>query len=300
MIKITQLTKNYNNHIAVDNVSFQLSKGQTLVLLGTSGSGKTTTLKMINKLILPSSGSIEINGENINNFQVELLRRKIGYVIQGVGLFPHYTIGENIAVVPKLLKFKPSAIKSRIEELLVKLHLEPSQFIHKYPHQLSGGQQQRVGLARALAANPPIILMDEPFAALDPITKQSIHHEFKHLEELHSKTTILVSHDIEEAFELADVIGLMHQGKLQQIGCAKDLLFAPANDFVAQFFATNRFVLEMKAITIKDIQSLLAKEILVDLAIKNNSIKIFDILQKNQYVTEIIQAVEKFKQEIIS
>ncbi len=253
MIEVQQLTKTYQQTVAVSDVSFTVNEGETLVLLGTSGSGKTTTLRMINRLIEPSSGKIIINGKNILSQPPEILRRNIGYVLQGYGLFPHYTVAENIAIVPKLLKWNEEKINNRIDELLHKLQLPPEQYRNVYPLQLSGGQMQRVGLARALAANPPILLMDEPFGALDPLTRIAVRKEFKALDEIKKKTIILVTHDVQEAFELGNVIGLMDKGKMQQLATPSRLLFKPANDFVQQFFDHERLQLEFQSSNLKAI-----------------------------------------------
>jgi osmoprotectant transport system ATP-binding protein len=253
MIEVQHLSKTYNSTTAVSDVSFIVQKGQTLVLLGTSGSGKTTTLRMINRLVEPTSGSVIVDGKNILYQPPEILRRGIGYVLQGYGLFPHYTVAENIAVVPKLLGWPAEKIKKRVAELLQKLHLPPQQYLHVYPAQLSGGQMQRVGLARALAADPPILLMDEPFGALDPLTRKDIRKEFRELDELKRKTIILVTHDVQEAFELGDLIGLMDKGKLLQIAPPTQLLFHPSSAFVTEFFTHHRLQLEWQAISLIDI-----------------------------------------------
>lgn len=259
MIEVKNLTKKYGDSKAVDDLSFCVESGQTLALIGTSGSGKTTTLKMINRLIEPSAGEIWVNGEAVSQLPVEQMRRRMGFVIQEAGLFPHYTVAENIGVVPKLLEWQPDRIKNRVEELMQKLGLLPGRFADKMPHQLSGGQQQRVGIARALAADPPIILMDEPFGALDPITRQKIRKEFMELEELASKTTILVTHDVEEAFEMADVVCLLHTGKMQQIGSPTDLLFDPANEFVSQFLEGQQLHLELGTVSLEQLGPFLPK-----------------------------------------
>lgn len=257
MIDVQHLTKQYQHTIAVDDVSFRIEEGQTLVLLGTSGSGKTTTLRMLNRLVEPTSGAISIAGENILSQAPEVLRRRMGYVLQGYGLFPHYTVAENIAIVPKLLAWPADKIKQRVDSLLHKLHLPPEEYRDIYPVNLSGGQMQRVGLARALAANPPILLMDEPFGALDPLTRMAVRNEFKDLDELKQKTIVMVTHDVQEAFVLADIIGLMDKGRLQQIGTPAALLFHPVNTFVRNFFQHQRLQLEWQAITLQDIWAFL-------------------------------------------
>jgi osmoprotectant transport system ATP-binding protein len=208
MIEAKNISKKFKQQTAVDAISFTVKESENFVLLGTSGCGKTTTLKMINRLIEPTSGEIFINKRNIRNENAETLRRSIGYALQNTGLFPHYTVAENIAVVPKLFKWSKEKIQSRVDELMSKLHLS-KEYHDAYPAELSGGQQQRVGLARALAADAAILLMDEPFGALDPITRTHVRNDFKNLEEFKKKTIVLVTHDVQEAFELADRICLM-------------------------------------------------------------------------------------------
>ncbi|HCR76728.1 MAG TPA: glycine/betaine ABC transporter ATP-binding protein [Chryseobacterium sp.] len=253
MITVESVSKSFNNRPAVDDISFVAHEKEILVLLGTSGCGKTTTLKMINRLIESDSGRILIDGKNIKDHNVEQLRMGIGYVMQSSGLFPHYTVAENIAVVPKLQKWNSKQIKDRTEELIQKLHLS-GDVLNRFPHELSGGQQQRVGIARALIANTPVLLMDEPFGALDNMTKSEIHNEFKTLDELKNKTIILVTHDVSEAFELGHRICLMDKGKIIQIGTPKEMIYRPANEFVKNFFANNRLTLEYQITKISDLQ----------------------------------------------
>jgi osmoprotectant transport system ATP-binding protein len=257
MIRLQHVSKNFKKETAVKDISFDVDEGENLILLGTSGCGKTTTLRMINRLTDPSGGSIFVKGQDVLKQSPEELRKGIGYVLQHNGLFPHYTVAENIATVPKLLKWNKEKIRQRTIELLDKLHLPPSAYANVYPSQLSGGQQQRVGLARALAADPPILLMDEPFGALDPVTRTNIRKEFKQLEEFQKKTIVLVTHDVQEAFELGDRICLMDKGQIVQIGTTAELLFKPVNDFVRSFLQEQRFILELQAITIKHIYNAL-------------------------------------------
>ena len=247
MIKVEHLSKHFGKVKAVDGISFDVNEHENLVLLGTSGCGKTTTLKMLNRLIEPTHGKIFINNKNILEQQPEILRRGIGYVLQNNGLFPHYTVGENIAIVPQLLKWDKKQTQHRVSELLEKLHLSKD-YLNVYPNELSGGQQQRVGLARALVADPPVLLMDEPFGALDNVTKAKIHAEFKALDELKKKTIIMVTHDVQEAFELGDRICLMDAGKIVQQGTPAELLFKAKNKFVEDFLKEQRLQLEFKAI----------------------------------------------------
>ncbi|WP_310590262.1 ABC transporter ATP-binding protein [Dyadobacter bucti] len=253
MVVAENISKTFNDIKAVDDISFEVKEENTMVLLGTSGCGKTTTLKMLNRLIEASSGKISINGQDIFERRPELLRRTIGYVSQSNGLFPHYTVAENIAVVPKLLKWRSEKIQKRSDELLHQLKLPAAEYGSKYPGELSGGQQQRVALARALISNPPVLLMDEPFGALDPITRTDVRREFLELPELKKKTILMVTHDVQEAFELGDQISLMDQGKIVQSGTAQELLFKPANDFVRKFLGHQKFLLELNAIKIREI-----------------------------------------------
>ncbi len=254
MIGFENVSKIYDDSTtAVNNISFRIEEGETFGLIGTSGCGKTTTLKMINRLIEPTSGTIRINGKEATSQNPDHLRRSIGYVIQDVGLFPHYTIAENIAVVPRLLNWDEERINARSRELMNMAGLDPAEFSNRKPESLSGGQQQRAGLARALAADPPVILMDEPFGALDPITKRRVRNEVKELLQKISKTVVLVTHDVFEAFDMCDRLCLLDDGNLQQTGTPKELLFRPANKFVESFFESDRFQLELICTTIGDI-----------------------------------------------
>jgi osmoprotectant transport system ATP-binding protein len=257
MIEVKNITRTFGTHKAVDNISFTVKEGENIVFLGTSGCGKTTLLKMINRLIEPDSGEICIDGRPIASGPPEVLRKKIGYVFQNNGLFPHYTIAENIAIVPRLLGWEKQKTAERVDALMDKLRLPADQYRSSYPSELSGGQQQRVGLARALAAYPPVLLMDEPFGALDPITRASVRKDFKELDELRSKTIILVTHDVQEAFELADRIFLLDKGKIVQEGTPDQLLFSPANGYVSSFFDDQRFQLEAGRIGDNDYPALI-------------------------------------------
>ena len=253
MIVAEHLSKFFGQTKAVDDISFTASEGENFVFLGTSGCGKTTTLRMINRLIEPTSGSVQVNGENVLAQQPEKLRRSIGYVLQHNGLFPHYTVAENIAVVPKLLGMPATHIQKRTVELMEKLHLPPAVYLHMYPSQLSGGQQQRVGLARALAADPPVLLMDEPFGALDTITRSAIRKELSELDEFKRKTILLVTHDVQEAFALADKICLMDKGKIVQMGSPAELIFHPVNQFVTDFLKEEKMQLSFRSVKLKQL-----------------------------------------------
>ncbi|MBE7174217.1 MAG: ABC transporter ATP-binding protein [Williamsia sp.] len=251
MIVAEHLSKYFGAAKAVDDISFTVQEGENFVFLGTSGCGKTTTLRMINRLIEPSAGSISVRGENVLNQQPEKLRRSIGYVLQHNGLFPHYTVAENIAVVPALLGMPVQQIRRRTEELLEKLRLPPAKYMNAYPAQLSGGQQQRVGIARALAADPPLLLMDEPFGALDTISRTAIRKELSELDEFKRKTILLVTHDVQEAFALAHKICLMDRGKIVQLGTPADLLFRPATPFVSAFLEQEKMQLSLKSVRLE-------------------------------------------------
>jgi osmoprotectant transport system ATP-binding protein len=252
MIKVSNVSKQFGAVQAVNNISFEVGEGETLILLGTSGCGKTTTLRMLNRLIEPDKGEISINGQSILQQSPEILRRNIGYVLQHNALFPHYTVAQNIAIVPQLLKWDKEKIRQRTLDLMEKLHL-PGEYLQAYPNQLSGGQQQRVNVARALAADPPILLMDEPFGALDPVTRANIVKEFKELEELQRKSIVMVTHDVQEAFELGDRICLMDKGSIMQIGKPEELLFHPANDFVKTFLEKQYLQLAWRSLTLDHI-----------------------------------------------
>jgi len=254
LIALQRVCKTFSNGThAVRDLSMEVAEGETLVLLGTSGSGKTTTMKMVNRLIEPTSGKIFINGKDIGRQAPIQLRRKIGYAIQHVGLFPHMTVAENIAAVPKLLNWPVSKIDERINVLLAMVGLEPDCFSDRYPVQLSGGQKQRIGVARALAADPPIVLMDEPFGALDPITREQLQNEFIELVSKIKKTIIFVTHDIFEAVKMGDRIALLDAGRLQQLAAPVELVENPANEFVDQFLGRHRFQLSLVTRTIKTI-----------------------------------------------
>ena len=254
MIAVEHLRKTFGDKVAVADLSFSLEQGQTLALVGTSGSGKTTTLKMLNRLIDPTGGRILLAGKDTSTLPLAEMRRQMGYVIQQIGLFPHYTVAENIAVVPSLLGHDSEQTLVRSRELLERLSLPADQYLDRYPHELSGGQQQRVGIARALAASPPVLLMDEPFSALDQITRQELRRDFRELEALRQTTTVIVTHDLEEAFELADLICLMDQGELQQLDSPRNLLAQPANDFVRTFLGSQQLQLALQVLTVADLK----------------------------------------------
>ena len=235
MIEIDGLTKSYGGRRVVDGLSLHVERGGLCVLLGSSGCGKSTTLRMINRLIPIDAGTIRIGGTDVTHIPAQALRRRIGYAIQSIGLFPHWTVEDNIATVPRLLRWSKARVGDRVTELLELFRLDPATYRNKYPHQLSGGEQQRVGVARALAANPELLLMDEPFAAVDPITRDALQAELLRIHRATGKTIVFVTHDIEEALRLATVIAIMDRGRIVQIGAPLAILEHPANDFVRDF-----------------------------------------------------------------
>ena len=248
MIELAGVTKRYGESTAVADVSLAIEKGELFVLIGPSGSGKSTILRMINRLISASSGTIRFAGEDVLGFAPETLRRRIGYVIQSIGLFPHWTVERNVATVPELLGWPKARISDRVSELLALLGLA-DEFRDKYPHQLSGGQQQRVGVARALAADPEMLLMDEPFGALDPVTRDALQGELAALHRASGKTIVFVTHDMAEALRLASRIAVLDQGRIVQVGTPLELLAAPANDFVARFVGGDDRGVKLLAVT---------------------------------------------------
>ena len=238
MIELQQVTKRYGEVLAVDGVSLTVREGELLILLGDSGSGKTTTLKTVNRLIEPSSGKILLDGENVGGVGPHVLRRRIGYVFQKVGLFPHLTVAENIGITPSLLGWDRSRIRERVDELLEMVELDPDLMRERSPSELSGGQQQRVGVARALATAPRLMLLDEPFGALDPLTRDRVQQSFLRIRRVTGLTAIFVTHDMVEALILGDRIAVMREGRLVQVGTPNQLLVEPADEYVAQLMDT--------------------------------------------------------------
>ncbi len=235
MIELEAVSKVYGGARVVDELSFSVDRGEFFALIGRSGCGKSTTLKMINRLIPCTAGSIRIGGEDVLSFRAEYLRRRVGYVIQSIGLFPHWSVERNIATVPALLGWPEAKIRARTIELLTLLRLDPAIFAGKYPHQLSGGEQQRVGVARALAARPDVLLMDEPFGALDPIARGELQAEIVRIQRDTGTSVIFVTHDMEEALLLATRIAILDRGRLVQVGRPLELLDSPATEFVRAF-----------------------------------------------------------------
>ena len=258
MIRLIDVTKTYGSgSVAVDHLSLDIPRGQVTVLIGPSGCGKTTSLKMINRLIEPTSGHIEVGGVDVLAADPVKLRREIGYVIQNSGLFPHRTVSDNVATVPRLLGWDKSRVRQRVDELLELVGLDPSSYRDRYPQQLSGGQRQRVGVARALAADPPVLLMDEPFGAVDPVQRTRLQQEFRALQDTLQKTVVFVTHDIEEAVRLGDKLAVLKEGgHLAQFDPPAWVLGDPASEFVAAFVGDDRLVtrLEVTPLETQDVE----------------------------------------------
>lgn len=284
MIRLENLSKTYSTaeKEAVSNLNLKVKEGEICVFVGPSGCGKTTTLKMINRLIEPSSGKIYINQKNVISLKKSDLRREIGYVIQEIGLFPHLTVKENAATVPKLLKWDQKKIDKRVKELLEVIGLDPDNHLHKYPNELSGGQQQRVGVARAMAADPPIMLMDEPFGAVDPITRADLQNEFLRIQKKINKTICFVTHDINEAVKMGDKIAIMNQGKLVQYDTPKNILFNPKNEFVEDFIGSDR---GLKLLNLLKVKKVMQKE--------------FYKVDRSESYQQVINKLEESKQKYI-
>lgn len=254
----------HSTHAAVRDCTFEVEAASFVVLLGPSGCGKTTLLKMVNRLVEPSAGEIFFNGKNIRTMDVTALRRQIGYVIQQVGLFPHLTVAQNIAVVPELLGWKKTRIDARIDALLELVELKPAYYRARYPAQLSGGQQQRVGLARALAADPNLLLMDEPFGAIDALTRASLQDEMLRLKNALNKTVLFVTHDVEEALRLADKIVVLRAGQIVQYDTPHNILTQPANEFVRALVGADDMLRQLSLVRVADVMQPVPENFAVD------------------------------------
>ncbi len=258
MIHLDELTKRFpgQDEAAVDRVTMDIPRGEIVVFVGPSGCGKTTTMKLINRLIEPTSGRIVLDGEDVTDVQPDELRRRIGYVIQQIGLFPHRTIAQNIATVPKMLGWDDQRTNSRIDELLDKVGLDPGQYRDRYPKELSGGQRQRVGVARAMSADPPVMLMDEPFGAIDPITRERLQNEFLRLQADEQKTIVFVTHDIDEAIKMGDRIAILgDQSHIQQFDTPEHILTGPANGFVEDFIGSGASLKRLNLTRVRDVET---------------------------------------------
>ncbi|WP_026478600.1 ABC transporter ATP-binding protein [Alkaliphilus transvaalensis] len=279
MIEFKKVSKSYDSQTnVIDQLDLKINKGELVVLIGESGSGKTTTMKMINRLHEPTSGTILIDGKNIMEINPIELRRNIGYVIQKVGLFPHMTIGENIELIPTLKKWDKAKKRKRTEELLDLVGLNPQQYIDRYPNELSGGQQQRIGVARALAVDPEVILMDEPFSALDPITREQLQEELLKLQDELHKTIVFVTHDMDEALKLGDKIAVMKDGKIIQYDTPENILKNPINDFVEYFVGKDRLWKSPEMVYARDIM----KKQPATISLERTPAKALEIMKEKQ------------------
>jgi len=263
MIRLEGITKRFGaaGKPSVDDVTIEMPEGTTTALIGPSGCGKTTTMRMINRMIEPSAGRIFIEGQDVTGLDPVTLRRRIGYVIQQIGLFPHMTVAENIATVPRLLGWTKGRTEERIDELLTLVGLEPERFRSMMPHRLSGGQRQRVGVARALAADPPVMLMDEPFGAIDPIARERLQDEFKDILKRVRKTIVMVTHDLDEAMKMGDRVAIMRDGRLIQYATPDEILAAPADAFVEAFVGPDR---ALKRLSLRTVDALMRPGAIAD------------------------------------
>lgn len=313
MIKFENVSKVYDSGFqAVKTLNFEIEKGELIVLIGPSGSGKSTTMKMINRINPHTGGTITIEGKDIKSYNVSELRRNIGYVIQQIGLFPHYTIERNIAIVPQLKGWAEKDIKPRVRELLEMVGLDPDVHATRYPKELSGGQQQRVGIARALASNPDIILMDEPFSALDPLTREQLQAELIVLHKKLKKTIIFVTHDIDEALKMGDRIAIMKDGQILQLDTPEKILHEPAHGFVEEFIGRHRIIQNPNLIPVTEIMaekivtsppefsperaiSLIRKRKITNLIIQDDDGKLLGIVSAYDLIKkiEVIKTIEE-------
>ncbi|PLR87926.1 betaine/proline/choline family ABC transporter ATP-binding protein [Bacillus sp. V33-4] len=278
MIQFENIIKKYNKKTVIDNFSLNIEAGQLVVFIGPSGCGKTTLLKMVNRLIQPSSGKIFVNGQDISTVDPIELRRNIGYVIQNTGLFPHMSIKENLELIPKLKGEDPQAIEKQTEELLELVGLDPKEYMHRFPKELSGGQQQRIGVARAFSTNSDIILMDEPFSALDPVTRSSLQEELFNMQKELNKTIIFVTHDMDEAYKIADMICLLKDGEILQYDTPENILKNPASEFVENFIGKRRVWNNPEVLNAQDI--MISNPVKV--TPKRNVLQAIEIMRENK------------------
>lgn len=293
MIALRNVTKKFETQVAVDNLSMELQTGELCMFVGESGCGKSTTLRMINRLIDADEGVIEINGKNVYDYNEVELRRSIGYVVQSTGLFPHMNVRENISIVPRLLKWNENKILDRAKELIDLVGLEVESYINKYPSELSGGEAQRIGVARALAADPDIILMDEPFGAVDPLNRANLQNEFMKIQKQLKKTVIFVTHDIDEAMKMGDKIAIMSKGKLEQFESPETILLSN-NNFVRSFLGKETYIkilnrFQVREYMKKDIKKELCYKVNVDENLRDA------LAEMIEYGTEAMSVVENGK-----
>lgn len=295
MIAFQNIEKKFDNQLVLRSINLEVTEGELMVLLGASGSGKTTMLRMINGLENPDSGFIRILDKDLRKHQLYDLRKQIGYVIQKVGLFPHYSVYDNVASIMRLKGESEEIIKEKVYRWLNKVGLSPSVYAKKFPSELSGGEAQRIGLARALVAHPKMVLLDEPFSALDPISRVGIRNEFRQIQQDEKLTAVMVTHDVLEAVSLADRICLLANGEIQQLGTPQEILFQPKNDLVKNFVKGDQFQASLASVSISEIQPFLEQNILKE---SNDRISVLDFLQNSdsQQHALIIEAFYKWKE----
>lgn len=295
MISIQNIEKSFDKQQVLKKINLEIHQGELMVLLGASGSGKTTMLRMINGLEKPDSGSIEISNKEIDQHNLFDLRKEIGYVIQKVGLFPHYSVFDNVATILRLKAEKEELIKQKVREWLDKVGMSASIYEKKYPSELSGGEAQRIGLARALVAQPKIVLLDEPFSALDPISRVQIRNEFRRIQQEEKLTAVMVTHDVLEAVSMADRICLLANGEIQQVGTAQQIIFHPENELIKQFVKGDQFQASLASVSLNEIQKYIKKQSIPE---ANKSSSVLDFLQNSdsQFHSEILDAFYKWKE----
>jgi osmoprotectant transport system ATP-binding protein len=296
MISFQNIEKSFDEQLVLKRINLEIKEGELMVLLGASGSGKTTMLRMINALEFPNSGSILVANQALDKHSLLELRKEIGYVIQKVGLFPHYTVFDNVATILRLKKEKEEIIKEEVGKWLDKMGLDSSVYAHKFPAELSGGEAQRVGLARALVAQPKMILLDEPFSALDPISRIRIRNEFRQIQQEFKLTAVMVTHDVLEAVSLADRICLLANGEIQQVGSAQEIIFQPKNELVKNFVKGDQFQAALASVTLAEIKSYLKVNSLVDF---DPDATVLDFLQKADSTlhANVLNAFYKWKED---
>lgn len=296
MIVFQNIEKSFDKQQVLKKINLEIYQGELMVLLGASGSGKTTMLRMINALENPDSGSIKIFDKDLIKHSLLELRKDIGYVIQKVGLFPHYSVYDNVATTLRLKNVKEEIVKQRVHEWLNKIGMNPSVYAHKFPVDLSGGEAQRIGLARALVAQPKMILLDEPFSALDPVSRVKIRNEFRKIQQEEKFSAVMVTHDVLEAVSIADRICLLADGEIQQVGTAKEILFHPKNNLIKNFVKFDQFQASLAAISLYEILPFLNQDLI---KIKDVEISVLDFLQKSdsQFHAMVLDAFYKWKEE---
>lgn len=296
MITFQEIEKSFDEQLVLKSINLKIQKGELMVLLGASGSGKTTMLRMINALESADSGSLQIDSKSLNKHALLDLRKEIGYVIQKVGLFPHYSVYDNVATILRLKGEKESTVKCKVEEWLDKMGLKTSVYGNKFPAELSGGEAQRVGLARALVAKPKMILLDEPFSALDPLSRVKIRNEFRKIQQQEKLTAVMVTHDVLEAVSMADRICLLADGEIQQVGSAQEIIFKPKNDLVKDFIKGDQFQASLASVSLQDVKSFLQQELIDS---QDLSSSILDFLQQSdsRYHATVLDAFYKWKED---